>query len=668
MPSRAKLPHQPALDGLRGVAVAGVIAFHLGYLQGGFLGVDLFFTLSGYLITRLLLLERESTGRIDLPAFWKRRAWRLLPAAFLVLSAGAVYAATVARPDELSGIRDSGLAALVYVANWQTIATGDGYWAIFTTPSPFDHLWSLAIEEQFYVIWPLVAIALLGRNIASRRLLYGTGALAVVSSIALMVDDPIRAYLSTVTRASSILIGAVIGITMHRQSRWIYRLTHARLRRLFVAISIGFVAWSWFTVDGSSDLAFFKGGFLLHALAVAFLIAALTSLPQGQLARLFSFAPFRQLGVVSYGAYLWHWPIIVVFNAERTGLSGLGLLALRLGLTTAVTIASYRLVESPARRRWAKQYRAHIVFPVLGLSIACALVLTTVVPERNVIIGATPRSPITFPERTDETAADTSTTVSAAITPTTTTPLVVTDPPALPLLRTPTIDNPLRVLLVGDSYLYDAQVGIAAALDAADVFDVAPEARLGFALVDDGSLDQLSDLVDQFEPELVVTMWARFDAAHLDEQGNSPDARDEYAGLLDDALGRLTSGGATVAVTGLAPSLSPGVDREPIDLSINELFTEAANRYPAAFYLDPDPIVAPAGTPERRITTPDGALLVRKVDVSHYCSDGAARFGLAIGQLAAVLTGTDAADPASWWTADWRQDPRFDDPPSACAG
>ena len=151
----------PALDGLRGVAVAGVLAFHAGLLPGGYLGVDLFFVLSGFLITSLLVAEHAREGRIRLGAFWARRARRLIPALFTALALAGLHAATLARPDELARIRADALASLIYVTNWRAVVVGNEYWALFRAPSPLEHLWSLAIEEQFYVAWPpLVSAAL----------------------------------------------------------------------------------------------------------------------------------------------------------------------------------------------------------------------------------------------------------------------------------------------------------------------------------------------------------------------------------------------------------------------------------------------------------------------------------------------------------------------------
>src|SRR5688572_19999684 len=197
------LRHMPALDGLRGLAVAGVVLCHAGHLTGGYLGVDLFFVLSGFLITSLLLTERRDTGRISLSGFWARRARRLLPALFGMLAGVAVYAAVWADRAELDPIRADALATLGYVANWRAIFAGNGYWDVFSAPSPLEHTWSLAIEEQFYLVWPLAVLALLwvGRG-SARAVLTGSLALGAASAAWMIAsytpgDDPQRVYLGT---------------------------------------------------------------------------------------------------------------------------------------------------------------------------------------------------------------------------------------------------------------------------------------------------------------------------------------------------------------------------------------------------------------------------------------------------------------------------------------
>ena len=214
-------------------------------------------------------------------------------------------------------------------------------------------------------------------------------------------------------------------------------------------------------------------------------------------------------------------------------------------------------------------------------------------------------------------------------------------PDALPTLRTPTAAEPLRVLLVGDSYMYDAQPGIVAALEATGVVEIIEGAQLGFALANEGWELTLQELVDEHQPDLVATMWARFDVAWLESHDD-----EEYVERLDQAIEILSSNGATVGIFGLAPSLTGGVDQEPVDRSINQIFASTPERFPGtAFYVDPDPIVAPDGQPNRWLTTPEGTLLVRKVDVSHFCSDGAARYGLAFTELLQRLDDGDTARP-----------------------
>src|SRR5262245_31240578 len=183
-PRRVGIPHLPALDGLRGLAVIGVLLFHDNQrLKGGYLGVDLFFVLSGYLITSLLLAEFSATARIDLKAFWVRRARRLFPALLALLLAVSLYAKVLAAPNELVRIRGDGIATIAYVANWRAIYAGHSYWAMFAAPSPLEHTWSLAIEEQFYVLWPLLTFLVLGVSKGSAKALFAvTLGLALLSA------------------------------------------------------------------------------------------------------------------------------------------------------------------------------------------------------------------------------------------------------------------------------------------------------------------------------------------------------------------------------------------------------------------------------------------------------------------------------------------------------
>ncbi len=355
--------HVPALDGLRGLAVAGVLLFHGGHLSGGFLGVDAFFVLSGFLITSLLLVEARDHGRIALGAFWARRARRLLPALTCVLAAVAVYAWLLAKPDELATIRGDALATIGYFANWRAIAISRDYWALFRNPSPLEHTWSLAIEEQFYIVWPLlVALLVRGRPgpLAARRILVSASVLALASlAWTVVIFDPAnttRVYYGTDTRVASILVGAALAALLARRGPTTGRGSRLALEVAALA-ALALLATAWTRVSGSSDVLY-RGGLFVGAVATALVIAAVVHPRPGPVGRLLSFRPLCALGLVSYGVYLWHWPIYVVLDQERTHLGGWPLLGVRIAVTLAVAIVSYRAVEHPIRRGTARVFSA----------------------------------------------------------------------------------------------------------------------------------------------------------------------------------------------------------------------------------------------------------------------------------------------------------------------
>ncbi|HEX4981697.1 MAG TPA: acyltransferase, partial [Ilumatobacteraceae bacterium] len=288
----------PALDGLRAAAVVAVLLFHAGHLRGGFLGVDLFFALSGFLITSLLLRDADHGG-VRLLAFWGRRFRRLLPAVFVLIAVVAVGAWMIGSPAELDGVRRTGGWALAYMANWHFIGDAGGYWVSFDQPSMFDHLWSLAIEEQFYVVWPLVVLAVWklskGKHRHRNLLVVSLGG-AVASFVVMLAayepgSDPTRVYMGTDTRAASILVGAAMATAPAR--RLATRAVTALGRRADQAIAvlaIG-IGGSWLVVDGASSTALYRGGLLLHSAAAAAVVVALTSLPGGRVASALSWRP-----------------------------------------------------------------------------------------------------------------------------------------------------------------------------------------------------------------------------------------------------------------------------------------------------------------------------------------------------------------------------------------
>jgi peptidoglycan/LPS O-acetylase OafA/YrhL len=389
-----RLEHQPALDGMRGLAVAGVLLFHGGKLAGGFLGVDAFFVLSGFLITSLLLVEARRGG-VALRSFWARRARRLLPALAGMLSGVALYAVFIAKPDELATIRGDALATIGYVANWRAIATSRDYWALFRKPSPLDHTWSLAIEEQFYILWPLVvALLAYGRRgtAAARRVLVVSATLALASLVWTLViynpANPSRVYYGTDTRSASILIGAAL-------AAWLALRGPVRARPARIALEVGgagalvLLAVAWTRSSGSSS-TLYRGGLFACAIATAAVIATAVHPRRGPIQRVLSFRPLRALGVISYGVYLWHWPIYLVLSAPRVDIGGWSLLAVRVAASLAVAVLSYRLVERPVRyptRSWPAPRRVALALTSVTVVVASILVATAGASQPRVVVA-----------------------------------------------------------------------------------------------------------------------------------------------------------------------------------------------------------------------------------------------------------------------------------------
>lgn len=346
--------YQPALDGIRALAVLGVMAYHDAYnwAKGGFLGVDAFFVLSGFLITTLLILEWRRAQGIAFVAFWGRRIRRLLPALLLVIVFVAIYSWIAVPSLQLGRVRGDGLAGLFYVANWRFIATGTSYFDLFSSPSPFRHLWSLAIEEQFYLVWPLVVFACLKVARGRLRLLVGFCVVGTVASVWLMsalydADDPSRAYFGTDSRAHTILVGCLLAILL---LQWKPSARQSRIAiQVLGVIGALAVVWAWHDVS-DIERGYYGIGSLLYAVAVAAVIAAAVQPGRGLIRTPLSWKPLRWIGTISYGLYLWHWPIDVWIVEWRTGLGPTELNLLRFGVTFAFAIASYYLVELPVRR------------------------------------------------------------------------------------------------------------------------------------------------------------------------------------------------------------------------------------------------------------------------------------------------------------------------------
>jgi peptidoglycan/LPS O-acetylase OafA/YrhL len=353
-----RVRYVPALDGLRAIAVLAVLAYHwpASWMPGGFLGVEVFFVLSGYLITSLLLGERVRQGHNKLGSFWLRRARRLLPAVFTLLAVVSVVW-ILWHPSEVAGLRGAVVAALAYVTNWYLIAVKQSYFQSVGRPSPLLHLWSLAVEEQFYLVWPLVLIGLL-RAFRNRVAPVVASVLALAGASAVLGvllyhpgADPFRVWYGTDTRAVGLLLGAALAIAV---PPWGMRAaTHRGARWLIGAVGIvaGLTILWMFVRVNEFDPFVYRGGFVLLDVATVGLLVALVHPSTTFVSRLLAWSPLVWIGRRSYGIYLWHWPIFVL---TRPGIDvtipGWQLLAVRLGLTFGAAELSYRFVELPVRR------------------------------------------------------------------------------------------------------------------------------------------------------------------------------------------------------------------------------------------------------------------------------------------------------------------------------
>jgi peptidoglycan/LPS O-acetylase OafA/YrhL len=353
------------LDGLRAVAVLSVIAYHLGFswAGGGLLGVGVFFTLSGYLITDLLMGDWRRHGHLRLRTFWLHRARRLLPALFSMLAVVSVLVALL-NPDWLGTVRQQVVSGSLYFANWSTIAQHGSYFAQFAPPMPLDHLWSLSIEEQFYLVWPL--LLLVGMRLThGRRRLAALPLVLTAASVAAMAllyhpgADPTRVYEGTDTRAFALLVGAALAVFW--PSRALHRMSRSRPRNLLDVTGLvglaGILVLEWRTNALSSFL--YPAGFLLLSLATVAVVAAVV-IPGSRLGNALGWRPVRWIGVRSYGIYLWHWPIIVLIG-KGSGDMRYVQAVLAVALTLLVSDLSWRFLEQPIRRGSLSRLWGHVL-------------------------------------------------------------------------------------------------------------------------------------------------------------------------------------------------------------------------------------------------------------------------------------------------------------------
>jgi peptidoglycan/LPS O-acetylase OafA/YrhL len=446
----------PGLDGIRALAVLCVIAYHLNvpWARGGMLGVGVFFTLSGYLITDLLLGHWYRHANLGLKTFWLHRARRLLPALFLMLIVVSLWVA-IFDTSQLAEVRRQVISSALYFANWSTIAAHGSYFSRFAAPLPLDHIWSLAIEEQFYLAWPwLLGIGiLLVRSRAGLALLILAGAAAsayLMSQLYHPGFDPTRVYEGTDTRAFGLLVGAALATVWptdahRRRVRWSLR-HPLGLDLLGVAGILGVLVLVYKT--DAFDPFTYPTGFILLSAATAAIVFAVVN-PTSMLGPALGCAPLRWIGVRSYGIYLWQWPIVVLWGAPRAGVNW-PQAGLQVAVTFVVAALSWRLVEEPIRhgalgRLWRRgrsgiaDLRARRRTLALSAGTACAVAvaavgLTGVLPAASVG-HSSPENLTSLPPKL--------------------TPVAVTDPPGLRQatkpVKPPTRTSCRSVVYIGDS-------------------------------------------------------------------------------------------------------------------------------------------------------------------------------------------------------------------------
>jgi peptidoglycan/LPS O-acetylase OafA/YrhL len=604
MGSRPTINYQPALDGVRAVAVLAVLAFHAEVpgFSGGYLGVSVFFTLSGFLITSLLVNEAESTGRVSAGAFYARRARRLLPASVLCVALIVVLAAVTDLFDGVADLRAHVVGSLLQVANWVFLFGDGSYQQLFQqaagTASPLEHYWSLAIEEQFYWLWPISFLALtrVAKTRRAQIALLGTitAAFAVSSPVIAALWGGDAAYWATPARAAEILIGGVLALAVTGRSlpaRWSMA-APAALLALAAAVAL-------FPSSGGPA---YSGALPLVALGSAALLLGLQV--DGPVRTALSIVPLVWLGRISYGVYLYHWPVYVIVDERRTDLDGAPLVLLRLAITLAIAQVSYMLVELPIRR--GRSARLPITFAAAaGVTAAVAIVGFAVVPASaadywsgseadakaaSIEPTAEPLAPVVArPESTTRTTSTTTpaaTPVSAPVdTAADTAPAtalgdtVVADtvsdgtvPATTALAPIPELTRPVRIIVAGDSTAMATGAGMVAwAAANPDLAQVEIVAEPGCGFVRGGEvmvlewtpvgdrcdewLDQtLPSRVEALGPDVVMMMTTSWDVLdrRWPETGEvlptDPAYRERIVRDLADVSDRLAAGGSQKVV------------------------------------------------------------------------------------------------------------------------
>jgi peptidoglycan/LPS O-acetylase OafA/YrhL len=694
------------------MAVLAVIAFHggLSSVPGGYYGVDAFFVLSGYLITSLLVTEWDTSGGIRLARFWARRARRLLPALFVLVAAIGIVLAVAPHLLATPHIMGDALSTVFYASNWYSIHGGVSYFSTAAQPSPLLHTWSLAIEEQFYLVWPLVVLGVftLGSRRARRRsqrvttvrvlggthlmlfpgdrgrdaewvrrrrlhLLFGLSAFgAMASAVWMAVLAPngytTRAYYGTDTRAQALLVGAMLAAGLEL---WKTGDVSAWLRRLCAALGVAGVVGTgvlWATANESSTFAF-SGGFLLASLGAGLVVLGAVVAPKGLSVRLLELPPLPALGRISYGVYLWYWPVLLVMAGSRLHWGVYPLFAARVAVTVTIAALSSHFIEQPIRRGALPNWRSLVAAPLAAAGAIGLVFVSTLVPVGAAAV--TGSGPLTPPPATAATSA------VSALSP----PLVTTTTTAG---AGATGAAPIKVLLVGDSIAGTLGVGLSE-YEANDNVEIVNEGIPGCSLSmsqqikvlfytlppgkpcgvgdPDPLFTQWQKWIDAYNPDVVVYL-ARGETFNQEEDGQwqhlGQVGFDRYVeNRYRQAVDVLGSRGATVVLmtspyyssgTSPAGTIWPEDQTSRVDVD-NQLIrqvadTETTDGGHQVYVFDLNLVVSPGN----QFTTSIAGVPLRCADGVHFTEAGGTFVGLQLlSDLATLGRSHQSASPGGDW-------------------